>query len=210
MLLYPKSALVIANDALALAGTIELVPAEAPLTLLVWGVKRVLPVRLTQFSITEQAYDPGSTRSAPGCRWGCGCSPTATCPLTNPGYHVFLAHQVAKEVMATIGSASAIATAGPGVAGPSHWGRDVLEPTSRYADVGVATTTVPDGTGGSARGAVPAPPVPAAAVARCRRSPSTSVTRGDRLDLVTAALSRRPDPVLAGLRRELRRSIPTS
>jgi hypothetical protein len=32
MLLYPKSALVIANTALALVGTIELVPALAPLT----------------------------------------------------------------------------------------------------------------------------------------------------------------------------------
>jgi hypothetical protein len=36
---------------------------------------------------------------------------------TSPGYHLFLAHQVAKEVMATIGSASAVVTAGTGGVG---------------------------------------------------------------------------------------------
>src|SRR5262245_43155623 len=46
MLLYPKSALVIANEILLRAGVIEIIPPEAPLTILVWGAKRVLPVRL--------------------------------------------------------------------------------------------------------------------------------------------------------------------
>src|SRR5260221_8893790 len=58
MLLYPKSALVIANEILAAIGIIEIIPPEAPLTLLVWNVKRILPVRLTTFSITEEAFDP--------------------------------------------------------------------------------------------------------------------------------------------------------
>ena len=31
---------------------------EAPLTLFVWSKNRVLPVRLTEFSITEEAFDP--------------------------------------------------------------------------------------------------------------------------------------------------------
>jgi hypothetical protein len=117
MLLYPKSALVVANAALALAGTIELVPALAPLTLLVWGVKRVLPVRLTQFSITEQAYDQGLNPIRARVSLGLRVLSYSDLSLTNPGYHVFLAHQITKEVMATIGSASAVATAGQGVAG---------------------------------------------------------------------------------------------
>src|SRR5689334_745076 len=58
MMLYPKSSLVIANTALAQLGTIEVIPAEAPMTVLVWGPQRVLPVRLGSFSITEEAYDP--------------------------------------------------------------------------------------------------------------------------------------------------------
>src|SRR5512134_648064 len=42
MLIYPKSALVIANTILMAAGTIEVIPPMAPFTLLVWGIKRVL------------------------------------------------------------------------------------------------------------------------------------------------------------------------
>ena len=48
MLIYPKSALVIANTALLALGTIEVAPPMAPLTLFIWGSKRVLPVRLTR------------------------------------------------------------------------------------------------------------------------------------------------------------------
>src|SRR6266705_674373 len=43
MLLYPKSALVLANLTAAQGGFIEIVPVEAPLTLFVWGPTRVLP-----------------------------------------------------------------------------------------------------------------------------------------------------------------------
>jgi len=116
MLLYPKSATVIANTVLALAGTVELIPAEAPLTLLIWGIKRVVPVRLTQFSITEQAYDPGLNPIRARVALGLRVLSYSDLPLTNPGYYVFLAHQVTKEVMATVGSMSAVATAGAGVA----------------------------------------------------------------------------------------------
>lgn len=58
LLLYPPSALVIANEVLARAGVIEIIPPEAPLTLLVWGPRRIVPVRVTEFSITEEAFDP--------------------------------------------------------------------------------------------------------------------------------------------------------
>jgi hypothetical protein len=117
MLLYPKSALVIANTALAMVGTIELVPAMAPLTLLVWGVKRVLPVRLTQFSIVEQAYDQGLNPIRARVSLGLRVLSYSDVSLSNPAYHIYLANQVTKEVLATIGSASAIATAGPGFVG---------------------------------------------------------------------------------------------
>jgi hypothetical protein len=117
MLLYPKSSVVIANAALALGGSIELVPAEAPLTLLVWGIKRVLPVRLTQFSIVEQAYDPDLNPIRARVSLGLRVLSYSDLTATSPGYHLFLAHQVAKEVMATIGSASAVVTAGTGGVG---------------------------------------------------------------------------------------------
>ena len=57
MMLYPKSALVIANTILSAIGTVEILPAEGPMLLFVWGPTRVLPVRLSSLSITEEAYD---------------------------------------------------------------------------------------------------------------------------------------------------------
>ena len=46
-----------ANDALAAAGVLEVLPLEAPLTLFVWSKQRVVPVRVTDLSITEEAFD---------------------------------------------------------------------------------------------------------------------------------------------------------
>lgn len=55
---YPQSRQLIDNDALARSGTLEISPMESPLTLFVWSSKRVMPVRITSFQITEEAFDP--------------------------------------------------------------------------------------------------------------------------------------------------------
>jgi contractile injection system tube protein len=57
-LVYPSTSDLIATNALASIGTIEIAPAETFLTLFVWGGQRVVPVRVTDFSITEEAFDP--------------------------------------------------------------------------------------------------------------------------------------------------------
>lgn len=57
-ILYPPSSRLIANNILASVGTLEIIPAEVPLTVFVWSQNRVLPVRLTEFSVTEEAFDP--------------------------------------------------------------------------------------------------------------------------------------------------------
>jgi hypothetical protein len=46
-----------ANNDEAGSGSLEIAPMEAPLTLFVWSKNRILPVRLTEFSITEEAFD---------------------------------------------------------------------------------------------------------------------------------------------------------
>ena len=102
MLVYPKSALVIANTIALALGTVEVQPPLAPFTLLVWGIKRVVPVRLTDFSITEEAFDQALNpiRAKVSLR----VLSYNDFTITNPGYHIFLAHQIAKEAFATIGS----------------------------------------------------------------------------------------------------------
>ena len=112
MLIYPKSSLVIANTVLLAAGTIEVIPPMAPLTLFIWGPKRVLPVRLTSFSITEDAYDTNLNPIRAKVSLGLQVLNYNDLPVTHPGYHLFLAHQVVKETMATIGSVNNLAAAG--------------------------------------------------------------------------------------------------
>jgi hypothetical protein len=57
-IIYPTSAQLAANNRLAQAGTLEIIPMQAPLALFVWSRSRVVPVRITDFSITEEAFDP--------------------------------------------------------------------------------------------------------------------------------------------------------
>jgi hypothetical protein len=56
-LLYPTSQHIKETINQADQGVLEIVPPQAPVTLLVWGPQRVLPVRMESFSITEEAYD---------------------------------------------------------------------------------------------------------------------------------------------------------
>lgn len=56
-IVYPTSAQLQTNNTQAGAGVLEIAPAEMPLTLFVWSKTRVLPVRITDFSITEEAFD---------------------------------------------------------------------------------------------------------------------------------------------------------
>ena len=103
-LLYPRSSTVIVNVALAAAGMIEIAPPEAPMTLLVWGPKRVLPVRVTDFGITEEAHDvalnPVRARVSLSLRV---LSYNDLLPGST-GFGLFLGHQLVKETMAALGS----------------------------------------------------------------------------------------------------------
>lgn len=56
-LVYPNSSALIRSRALAAAGTLEVAPIEAPLSVIVWGKNRVLPMRVTELSVTEEAFD---------------------------------------------------------------------------------------------------------------------------------------------------------
>ena len=58
LMIHPTSTQLQANNSLAGAGTLEILPMEMPLSVFVWSKFRVTPVRLTEFSITEQAFDP--------------------------------------------------------------------------------------------------------------------------------------------------------
>lgn len=57
-MLYPGSEALQENHRQAGRGVLEIVPMEAPLSLFVWSKHRAVPVRVTEFSVTEEAFDP--------------------------------------------------------------------------------------------------------------------------------------------------------
>jgi hypothetical protein len=103
-LVYPKSSTIIANTVLLATGTIEILPPTAPLTLFIWGVKRILPVRLTECSITEEAYDQALNPLRAKVSLGLRVLSYNDLSLTDPAYYMFLAHQVVKEALGVVGT----------------------------------------------------------------------------------------------------------
>lgn len=57
-LVHPSVEELLAVAAQAAGGTLEILPPEAPLVLFVWSRNRVVPVRVSEFSVTEEAFDP--------------------------------------------------------------------------------------------------------------------------------------------------------
>jgi hypothetical protein len=56
-IVYPSSAALFANNAQAGSGSIEIAPVNGPLIVFIFGPKRILPVRITELSITEESFD---------------------------------------------------------------------------------------------------------------------------------------------------------
>ncbi len=101
MLLYPKSKTVIKAAIKQKAGILEIIAPQAPLTLFIWGPQRVLPVRLTNISITEEAHDTLLNPIRAKVDLSLEVLSYADLKIGSPGYDLFLVHQIAKEVMAT-------------------------------------------------------------------------------------------------------------
>ncbi len=100
LLLFPKSSVVIANEILANLGVIEVVPPEAPLTLFVWGDNRTVPVRLTSFSITEEAFDPNLNPTLAKVSLELTVLNYMDLGLPSDGGQIYMAYHKQKEQMA--------------------------------------------------------------------------------------------------------------
>jgi len=57
-LVNPTTVDLLAVESGARGGTLEILPPESPLLIFVWSRSRVAPVRVTDFSVTEEAFDP--------------------------------------------------------------------------------------------------------------------------------------------------------
>jgi hypothetical protein len=56
-MVYPTSSKLLEDNRLSSQGKLEIIPVEAPLALFVWSKNRVIPVRITDLTITEEWFD---------------------------------------------------------------------------------------------------------------------------------------------------------
>jgi hypothetical protein len=96
-IVYPPSARLQANAALANAGTLEIAPIEAPLTVFVWSKERIVPVRITELSITEEAFDPALNPIRAKVSLGLHVLNVNDLPFAHRGASLYMAHQQHKE-----------------------------------------------------------------------------------------------------------------
>lgn len=96
-LVSPSVARLRSTASLAEAGTIEITPSEAPLTLFVWGSSRIMPVRITEFSIAEDAFTPDLQPIRAKVSLGLRVLSVADLPWGHRGSDLFLAYRSARE-----------------------------------------------------------------------------------------------------------------
>ncbi|HEV7606391.1 MAG TPA: hypothetical protein VGO61_03600 [Steroidobacteraceae bacterium] len=100
-IVYPLASVLQANDALVGAGTLEIAPMEAPLTLFIWSKSRILPVRITDFSITEEAFDPSLNPIRAKVSLGLRVLSVDDLGFQHKGGSLFMNYLRAKEQLAT-------------------------------------------------------------------------------------------------------------
>lgn len=100
LLLYPPSPQVLLNRSLAQAGSVQIAPPDLPLTLLVWGKSRAVPVRLTSFSIAEEAFDPRLNPIQAKVDLGMQVLTYMELKEDTIGFGAYIAYQAQKEALA--------------------------------------------------------------------------------------------------------------
>jgi hypothetical protein len=103
LLLYPPSTQVLLNRTLAQAGAVQTSSGgNTPFVLFVWGSSRVLPVRLTSFSVTEKAFDQALNPIQAEVKLGMRVLTYMEFKETSLGYNAYLASQAHKEALARL------------------------------------------------------------------------------------------------------------
>jgi hypothetical protein len=114
MLVNPTVETLNADNNLANSGALEIIPLEQPLTLFVWSKSRVVPVRLTDFSITEEAFDTSLNPIRAKVSLGMRVLNVDDLGFDHPGGHFFLTYLGNKEQLAARAGSAALTVLGLG------------------------------------------------------------------------------------------------
>ncbi|HEU4888315.1 MAG TPA: hypothetical protein VFV49_10535 [Thermoanaerobaculia bacterium] len=102
MILYPPTSVLLSNHAMAASGMLEILPMESPLILFVWSASRIVPVRITEFSITEEAFDTKLNPIRAKVSLGMRVLSVHDLGFDHRGSSIYLAYQRVKETFAKI------------------------------------------------------------------------------------------------------------
>lgn len=101
-IVYPSSMTLQNNYSQSQMGTLEIMPMLAPYTLFVWSAQRVLPVRITDLSITEEAFDPSLNPIRAKVSLGLRVLSIDDLYFTDKGGSLYMAYQQQKESLAKL------------------------------------------------------------------------------------------------------------
>jgi hypothetical protein len=99
-LVYPTTSQLQSRNSMAAAGTLEIAPMEAPLALFVWSRHRIVPVRVTELSITEEGFDPTLNPVFAKISLGLRVLSVDDLGFQHRGGSLFMAYLAAKEGLA--------------------------------------------------------------------------------------------------------------
>jgi hypothetical protein len=111
-LVHPSSARLESNNTLAKLGTLEIFPMESPLTLFVFGKARVLPVRVTELSVTEEAFDPQLNPLRARVSLGLRVLTVDDVGFQHKAGSLFMSHLMQKEAHAVLNQGGSLSTLG--------------------------------------------------------------------------------------------------
>jgi hypothetical protein len=114
LLTTPASAQLLAADRASQQGVLEILPMAQPLTLLVWGKSRIVPVRINSLSVTEEAFDPALNPIRATVSLALRVLTVDDLGFTARGGQIFLNHLVVKEQLARKLPAASLDTLGIG------------------------------------------------------------------------------------------------
>jgi hypothetical protein len=114
MMVYPASSVLQSNNSLAQSGTLEIIPMESLLPLFIWSKNRIMPVRLTDFSITEEAFDPNLNPIRAKVSIGLRVLSVNDLGFAHKGGSLYMAHQQQKEQLAARVAGGTFSTLGIG------------------------------------------------------------------------------------------------
>jgi hypothetical protein len=111
-IVHPRSNDLFANNSQAASGSLEIAPAMAPLPLFVFGPKRIVPIRITELSITEEAFDASLNPMRAKVSLGMRVLTVDDLGFDAKGGNLFMTYLQAKEQLAQQAPGGTFATLG--------------------------------------------------------------------------------------------------